>query len=125
MATDLKRDLQAVNRELKALSKKVEKLVAAAAKAEKPKAVRRTVAKRTVAKKAARPSTRKPATKKKREATAIDTVLGIINRSRKGVGVAALKERTGFKEQKIYGIVKALKTKGKIRSERIGVYVKT
>ncbi len=52
MATDLKKDLQAVNRELKALSKKVEKLLVAAGKTEKPKAVKKTIVKKAVAKNA-------------------------------------------------------------------------
>jgi len=132
MATDLKKDLQAVNRELKALSKKVEKLVVTAGKTEKPKVVKKTVVKRTVAKKTPKKAPAKkivklPAKKpikKKGNVTAIDTVLGIINRSKKGVDVAGLKKKTGYNAPKIYGIVKTLKKKGKIKAERIGLYVK-
>lgn len=132
MATDLKKDLQAVNRELKALSKKVEKLLKTAG-TEKPKVVKKTVAKKTVAKKALKktlakktikPAAKKPATKKAAKVTAIDTVLSIINRSKKGVDVAGLKKKTGYKDRKIYDIVKALKIKGKIKTAGIGIYVK-
>ncbi len=132
MATDLKKDLKAVNRELKALSKKVEKLVIAAGKTEKPKTVKKTVAKKTVTKKATKKapakkivksSVKKPV-KKKAEVTAIDTVLGIINRSKKGVDVAGLKKKTGYNAPKIYGIVKTRKKKGKIKAARMGIYVK-
>ena len=132
MATDLKKDLQAVNRELKALSKKVDKLMTTG-KTVKPKAVKKTVAKKTVAKKAmkkapakkiVKSSVKKPAAKKVVKVTAIDTVLSIINRSKKGVDVAGLKKKTGYKDRKIYDIVKALKIKGKIKTAGIGIYVK-
>lgn len=130
MATDLKKDLQAVNRELKSLTKKVEKLVAAAGKAAKPKpAKKRAGAKKAGAKRPGRPpgkkaKAKKAAPKKAGKVTAIDAVNKIIQRSTKGVGVAALNKKTGFSDQKIYGIVKVLKKKGMIKSERMGLYVK-
>ena len=74
MATDLKKKVQQVSKEVKALSKKVDKLIAAAGKAAKPKkaaakkatpkkaAAKKTVAKKAPAKKAA---AKKKVTKKK------------------------------------------------------------
>jgi len=44
---NLKKDLQAVNKDLNALSKKIEKLIAAVGKPEKPKAVKAKPAKKT------------------------------------------------------------------------------
>ena len=130
---NLRRDLQAVNRELKALTKKVEKLIAAAAKTEKPKPVKRTATaggaarkavKRTPVRKQGKAPARKPATKKAKRVTGIDTVIGIITRSRKGVGVADLREKTGYNARKIYATVKALKKKGAIKTAGRGLYVR-
>ena len=67
---------------------------------------------------------KKPVAKKEKPATAADTVLGIINRSKKGVEIAALVEKTGFEPKKIHNIVYKLKKQGKIKSEEKGVYLK-
>ncbi len=111
----LKKTLQAANRELKALAKKVDKIVVALGKLEKPK-----VAKKTVAKKIA---VKKPA-KKKTTKTVIDTVLTIIRRSKKGVNTAALMKKTGFSEKQIHNNVYKLKKQGKVKSVGRGVYLK-
>lgn len=111
----VKNDLQAVNKELKALTKKVEKMIVAVGKIEKPKPAKKAVK--------AKPA-KKAVAKKKRQVTDTDTVLGIINRTKKGVGVAAIKNKTGFKDRKIYDIVKTLKKRGKVKSKKMGIYVK-
>jgi putative endonuclease len=61
MTKNLKKNLQAVNREIKALSKKVDKMIVAVGKLEKSKAVKAKPVKKTVAK--AKPM-KKVATKK-------------------------------------------------------------
>ena len=130
---NLKKDLQTVIRELKALTKKVDKLVTTTGKTVKPKAAKKTVAKKTTVKKAVKkapakktvkPAAKKTVVKKQAKVTATDTVLSIINRSKKGVDVAGLKKKTGYKDRKIYDIVKTLKKKGKIKTTGKGVYVK-
>lgn len=63
-------------------------------------------------------------TKKEKEMTAGDTVLNIIEKSRKGVDVASLQKETGFTTKKIHNIVYKLKKQGKIISERKGFYKK-
>ncbi len=120
---NLKKDLQVVNKELKALAKKTESLLKAVDKFEKPKAkpAKAKAVKKTPAKKAA---PKKPVPKKAKPATAADTILAIINRSKKGVNVSTLKEKTGFNKRKIYNNVKVLKKRGKIKSEERGVYLK-
>ncbi len=75
--------------------------------------------KKKVAKKAVKKAVAKKPT------TAIDTVFKIISRSKKGVGVAALSEKTGFAPKKIHNIVYKLSKQGKIKSVGIGVYLKT
>ena len=62
--------------------------------------------------------------KKEKEMTAGDTVLNIIEKSRKGVDVASLQKETGFTTKKIHNIVYKLKKQGKIISERKGFYKK-
>ncbi len=47
-----------------------------------------------------------------------------IRRSRKGIGVAGLKQKTGFDEKKLYSAIQRLKTQGKIRNVSRGVYLK-
>jgi predicted Rossmann fold nucleotide-binding protein DprA/Smf involved in DNA uptake len=125
---NLKKNLQAVNRDLKALSKKVDRLVVAVGKLEKPKVakkpkakvVKRKPVKKTVAKKVA---AKKPAAKKTTK-TVIDTVLAIIRRSKKGVNTATLMKKTGFNERQIHNNVYKLKKQGKVKSVGRGVYLK-
>lgn len=125
---NLKKNLQSVNKELKALVKKVDRLVVAvgklekakAAKKPKAKAVKRKPVKKTAAKKVA---VKKPA-KKKATKTVIDTVLTIIRRSKKGVDTAALMKKTGFNERQIHNNVYKLKKQGKVKSVGRGLYLK-
>ena len=126
---NLKKNLQAVNRELKALAKKVDKIAVAVGKLDKPKVtkkpkakpVKAKPAKKTVAKKVA---VKKPAAKKPGQLTAVDTVLGFIERSEKGIDTAALIKETGFSEKKIHNIVYKLKKQGKVKSVGRGLYLK-
>ena len=124
----LLKDLRAANKDLKALSKKVDKLIVKTEKLEKPKtkAIKVKPAKKIVIK--AKPVkkfvTKKATAKKPAKLTAADTVFGIIKRYRKGVDVATLIKKTGFIRRKIYDNVKILKKQGKIKSEQKGVYLK-
>ena len=115
---NLKKTLQSVNKDLKALSKKVDRMIVAVGKPEKAKT---KVVKGKPAKKV---TVKKPAAKKPVKLTAADTVFGFIKRYRKGVDVSSLMEKTGFNRKKIYNNVKVLKKRGKIKSVGKGVYVK-
>ncbi|MFH1282498.1 MAG: hypothetical protein ABII27_02420 [bacterium] len=126
---NLKKDPQSVTKELNALAKKVNQIVVAVGKLDKPKtakkpkakAVKRKSVKKTVVKKVA---VKKPAAKKPGQLTAVDTVLGFINRSKKGIDTAALAKKTGFSQKKIHNIVYKLKKQDKVKSEGKGFYVK-
>ena len=118
----LKKDLETILKALRGLTQKVEKLQEQIveetkptkkpkAKAGKKKAVKKTPAKQATPKKA------KPA-------TAADTVLSIIKRYKKGVGTAALMEKTGYNQKKIANLVFKLRKQGKITSVGKGVYLK-
>jgi len=78
-------------------------------------------------KKAAKKTAKKAPAKKtvaKKPATAADTVLGIINRSKKGVDTTTLVKKTGYDKKKVANVVCKLKKQGKIKSEEKGVYLK-
>jgi len=113
---NLKKDLQAVNKELKALAKKLDKMVVTADKFEKSGTVKAKPMKKAAVK--------KPAAMKTAKLSATDTVLRIIKRSRKGVDIDKLKEKSGFEGQKLYSIVYVLKKQGKIKAAEKGIYVK-
>jgi len=99
---NLKKSLQSVNKDLKALSKKIDKMIVAAGKLEKPKTVK----------------------KKPVKLTAADIIFGVIKRSKKGVGVAELMKKTEFDQKKTYNIIYKLNKQGKIKSVEKGVYKK-
>jgi hypothetical protein len=130
----LKKDLQAVNKEIKALAKKTESLLKAVDKLEKPKptkkpkakAVKKKVVKKAPIKRVAakKVAPKKAVPKKAKPATAVDTVLAIIKRSKKGIGTTALMEKTGYNQKKIASLVFKLRKQGKIKSVDRGVYVK-
>jgi len=67
---------------------------------------------------------KKPAPPKKTGKTAVDTVLAIISRSKKGVDSSAVIKKTGFGKQKVYNIVSGLKKQGKIKVVGKGMYIK-
>ena len=83
------------------------------AKVVKKAPVRKAPAKKVVKKAAA-----------KKPATAVDTVLKVINRSKKGVDTAALMKKTGFSQRKIHNVIYKLKKQGKVKSVGKGVYLK-
>jgi hypothetical protein len=129
MTKNLKKDLQGINREIKALSKKVEKVIVAVDKLEKAKAVKakpvRKVAAKPVRKAAVKmAAVKKPAAKKTAQLSAVDTAFGLIKRYKKGISTAALMEKTGFDQKKVYNIIYKLNSLGKIKSVGKGVYVK-
>jgi len=124
MTVNLKKDLQVVNNDLKALAKKVEKMIVAVGKLEKPKVARKPKAKAVKAKPVKKVITKKPAAKKGTRVTAADTVFNIIKRYIKGVGTAALVEKTGYDQKKVFNIVFKLKKQGMIKSVGRGVYLK-
>jgi hypothetical protein len=122
--TILKRDLQTLNKDIKALSKTVDNLLKAVEKSEKPKAAKKVTAKPVKAKTTNKsPAKKAPAKKKPAKVTATDQVLGIINRSKKGVNAAALMKKTGFNDKKISNIIHRAYKQGRLKRVGKGVYV--
>ncbi len=101
----LKKDLKAVSKSLKQLTLRTEKIAKKLGKLEKAKAKLKI-------------------TKKPVKVSAAATVLAVIKRSRKGVDVATLRNKTGFESRKISGIVQRFKKEGKIKNSGKGIYVK-
>ena len=54
-----------------------------------------------------------------------DTVVEIVRRSRKGVTVAQIKEKTGFDDKQIRNFINKARREGRIKSQNRGVYVKS
>ncbi|MBE9580284.1 MAG: hypothetical protein IMF18_01535 [Proteobacteria bacterium] len=129
----LKKDLQAVTKELKtlarkteALAKKVDKLEKTQA-AKKPKAKTKAKAKKAVVKKKSptkkKAAQRTTAKKKVAKPTATDQVLQVITRAKKGVDVPGLMKKTGFDEKKVRNIVTRAFMLKKIKRTGRGVYI--
>ena len=125
----LKRDLQAVRRDFKALERKMEKLLKAAEKAGAAKRATKSKAVKTraVKPKKTRATTAKRVTKTTRkrapQVTATDQILRIIKRSKKGVDVPTLKKKTGFDDKKVRNIVFRASKEGRIKKSGRGIYV--
>ena len=106
-----KRDLQALKKDIKALQKKMGKLIAAAEEGEKAKTTKKA------------PEKKAPAKSKIIQPTATDQVLNIIKRSKKGVNAATLMKKTGFDLKKVRNILHRSYKKGKIKRAGKGIYV--
>ena len=138
----LKKDLAALGKDFKALEMKMAKLLKAfetsskPKKVSKPKPAKKAAAKKTTAKKTAAPKApvkkapvkkapakKAPANKKAVPVTATDQILKIIKRSKKGVDVPTLKEKTGFDDKKVRNIVFRAAKEGRIKKSGRGIYV--
>jgi hypothetical protein len=108
----LKRDLDSVLKLLKTLTQKIEKIQSQVRSAEKPKTPEVAKAKKAVAKKPAK------------EKTGYDTILEIINRSKKGITVEQLMTKTGFNQKKIANLIFKARKQDKVKSKERGVYLK-
>jgi len=115
MMKQLKKDVRAVVRDLKRLTQMTEKIVKQLEKLDKAQAPKKPKAK----------ARKKVVGKKAKKTNPSDTVLAIIKRRKKGIDVATLEKRTGFKKNNLRAIIFRLRKKGEIKSEGKGLYVKT
>ncbi len=137
----IKKDLKAIAKVFKGLTQKTDRMIKQLKELEKPQATKEPKpkparSKHKIPKKApvtktpvkgkalkAKPM-KKTVAKKAKKITAIDTVLAIIKRSRKGVDTPALKNKTGLKDTNIRTILYRLSKQGKIKRDLKGLYVK-
>ncbi len=61
----------------------------------------------------------------KKPATAMETVLNIINSSAAGVNLSEIRSKTGYEQKKVSNIVYKLKKQGKIKAVKKGFYIKS
>ena len=128
----IKAQLKTLSKSLATLSKQVEKItnqvdklqppkkaVPAKKKVAKKKIVKKKVAKKKVAKKAA---AKKAAPAK--QVTMLDTVFNVIKRTKKGVTVAQLREKTKLDSRQLSNALYKLTKKGIIQTKSRGLYVK-
>jgi hypothetical protein len=106
---------------VEALAVKVDELSKTQTKAPKKKKPATAAAKVKMAKKPVRRVTKK---KEAKPMTALDTVSGVISRSKKGVDTATIMEKTGYNRKQIANCIYKLSKQGKIKSVKRGVYTK-
>jgi predicted Rossmann fold nucleotide-binding protein DprA/Smf involved in DNA uptake len=124
--------LNSLAKSLDALSKKVEKIIQDVDKTKAPKKAapaKKAVKKKAVAKKTAvkKTAVKKAAAKKSapaQQVTMLDNVFDIIKRTKKGVTVAQLKEKTKLNPRQLSNALYKLTKKGKIQTKSRGLYVK-
>jgi putative endonuclease len=110
--TVTKRDLQSLQRQIKAIEQKMNRLIAAAEKSEIPRSAKNV------------PTKKSPVKKKNAQPTATDQVLNIIKRSKKGVNAPTLMTKTGFDLKKVRNILQRTYKQGKIKRVEKGIYMK-
>lgn len=137
----LKDQLKAVSKNLATLSKQVDKLSVQVEKATKKparpaakKPVRRKTTRKPAAKKApvrarkaapARAKKAAPAARKTaRGGTVLDKVYDVIKKSKKGVAISALKQKTKLDPRQLSNALYKLTKKGDIKAVSRGVYAK-
>jgi len=123
----IKAQLKTLSKSLAALSKKVEKITDQVDKLKAPKKAvpaKKTVAKKKVAKKkvAKKAAAKKAAPAK--QVTMLDTVFDVIKRTKKGVTVAQLREKTKLDSRQLSNALYKLTKKGTIQTKSRGLYVK-
>ncbi|MBW2407337.1 MAG: hypothetical protein JRE92_09800 [Deltaproteobacteria bacterium] len=123
----IKAQLNTLSKSLVSLSKKVEKITDQVDKLQAPKkavTAKKTVAKKKVAKKkvAKKAAAKKAAPAK--QVTMLDTVFDAIKRTKKGVTVAQLREKTKLDSRQLSNALYKLTKKGVIETKSRGLYVK-
>jgi len=122
--TQASNQLKSIARDLTALSKQVEKL---SKQVDKGLATKKTVSKSTKTKpkaKKAAPAKKVAKVKVDKGATVLNSVLDVIKRSRKGISIAQLKEKTDLNPRQLSNALYKLTKKGSIKSMSRGVYTK-
>jgi hypothetical protein len=119
----IKNELRAVNREIKALTEKIDNLIKDCIRIEDTKVAKKSPQKTVKAKTPKRVFVKKPPVKKKRpKLTATDKVLRIIMKRKRGIDNSTLMYKTGFDEKKVRNIVFKAHKEGKIKRVGRGLY---
>ena len=120
----IKQELLTINKDIKELIKKIDKILKDFVKIEKSITAKKPISKSVKAKATKKiPAKKAPAKKGAAKQTATDKVLKIIRGSKKGVNAATLMKKTGFNQKKISNIIHRTFKEGKIKRVGKGVYV--
>ena len=114
----MKKDVNALTKGLKALTQKVEKIFKALGKLEKPQAKPKPVKKPAVKKTA-----KKPTENKAPKGSVTGAIMGVIQASRKGVNTDQIMKQTGLNKRQVWGTITRAKREGKVKSIKRGIYV--
>ncbi|UCF91992.1 MAG: hypothetical protein JSW39_27610 [Desulfobacterales bacterium] len=115
----VKQDLKALQKEIKALEKKVAKRVKAIQAVGRRQAQKAPPAQNAKARRTAKSAVEAAPVKM----TAADRVLKVIKGSKEGIDTTALMKATGFKNQKIRSILSRIFKEGKVKRTGRGIYV--
>ena len=118
------KSLSALSKKVDSLSKQLEKVQPAKKAAPEKRTPRKAAPKKRTSKKVAakKAVSKKESTEKKKNV--LDTVLGVIKRSRKGVSIPALKEKTSLDARQLSNALYKLSKRGDIASKSRGIYIK-
>lgn len=112
--------LAALSKQVEKLSKQVDKSLTAKKTAPKSTKAKSKVTKAVPAKKAKKVTK----TKEDKGATVLKSVLDVIKKSRKGISIAQLKEKTDLNPRQLSNALYKLTKKGSIKSMSRGIYTK-
>jgi len=124
--------LKTLSKSLDTISKKVEKIIQDVDNLKAPKktapakktAAKKTAVKKTAAKKTAVKKTVAKKAAPAQQATMLDSVFDIIKRTKKGVTVPQLREKTKLDSRQLSNALYKLTKKGVIQTKSRGLYVK-
>ena len=124
----MKKDVNALTKELKALIQKTEKIVKALGKLEKPQASPKPVKKaakpkRAIKKTAVKKTAKKATTNKSAKGTVVGAVMGVIQANSKGVNTDQIMEQTGLNKRQVWITIARAKREGKVKTVKRGIYV--
>jgi predicted Rossmann fold nucleotide-binding protein DprA/Smf involved in DNA uptake len=126
--TQASNQLKSIAKHLAALSTKVEKL---SKQVDKGLTAKKTASKSTKAKPKAKPKVTKAAPVKRvktvnvdKGETVLNSVFDVIKKSRKGISIAQLKEKTDLNPRQLSNALYKLTKKGSIKSMSRGIYTK-
>jgi predicted transcriptional regulator of viral defense system len=126
--TQASNQLKSIAKHLAALSTKVEKL---SKQVDKGLTAKKTASKSTKAKPKAKPKVTKAAPVKRvktvnvdKGETVLNSVFDVIKKSRKGISIAQLKEKTDLNPRQLSNALYKLTKKGSIKSMSRGIYAK-
>jgi predicted Rossmann fold nucleotide-binding protein DprA/Smf involved in DNA uptake len=120
----IKAQLKTLSKSLATISKQVEKITNQVDKLQAPK--KAAPAKKAVAKKKAAPVKKAVAKKaaSAKQVTMLDAVFDVIKRTKKGVTVTQLREKTKLDSRQLSNALYKLTKKGAIQTKSRGLYVK-